>query len=268
MIERVKIWGCLVLLSIPLVFSQPSLSQEQVLATLPPSPEEDGEPITPGEEREESLPGDNEREKAPNVEEGELKELTFEERLDGAVDLARLGDFERAHQEFNEVNLQFGRKAIVHYNLAVIREMGDGGRYSGDLNEAISEYLNCLQVDRDFLPAHINLGVLYQKMDYLEASKEQYQRALQINPQHKGALFNVAMVLYSQGKEEEALEKLSTLIKIDPDYTSAWRAKAIICERSGDIAGAIHAWKEAYIRETNAKWADYARDRLQEIRGY
>lgn len=250
MIERVKIWGCLALLSIPLVFYQPSLSQEQVLATQPPSLEEDGEPITPG------------------VDEGEVKELTFEERLDGAVDLARLGDFERAHQELNEVNLHFGRKAIVHYNLAVIWEMGDGGRYSGDLNEAISEYLNCLQVDRDFLPARINLGVLYQKMDYLEASKEQYQRALQIDPQHKVALFNVAMVLYSQGKEEEALEKLSTLIKIDPDYTSAWRAKAIICERSGDIAGAIHAWKEAYIRETNAKWADYARDRLQEIRGY
>jgi Tfp pilus assembly protein PilF len=67
---------------------------------------------------------------------------------------------------------------------------------------------------------------------------------------------------------EEALVKLSTLIKIDPQDSSTWRAKALLSERIGDTSSAIQAWKQAYSQETNAKWADYDLKRLQNIRGY
>jgi len=256
-----KGWGCLVALSIPFILPSNSLCQEGEFSPQNSNNEERGnKPETEQELVIEETPAVVTEEAPP--------QLTFEESLDGAVDLALIGAYQQAQKELKNIILSFPPQAIVHYNLAVTWEMGEEGRYSGDLNRAVSEYLTCLQIDKNFLPARVNLGILYQKMGYLESAKEQYQRALKTDPQNKTALFNLAMIYYSQDNEEESLKNLKRLIKIYPDDTPAWRAIALISERSGDIAGAIVAWKEAFLRETNAKWAEYAKKRLKQIRGY
>jgi tetratricopeptide (TPR) repeat protein len=245
--------GCLALLSIPLVFfhiaSGADSSATEESATLPGTDD-----INKG-----VTPEGTEKDQTP---------LTFEEQLDSAVDLAKMGAFAEAKQEFQDILAKFGEKAIIYYNLGALEEIGDKGRYSGDLNQAIAQYLKCLQLDGNYLSARINLGIIYQKLGYLDMAREQYQKVLQKDPQQKTALFNLAIVLASLNNSEEALGKLSMLIKIDPQDSAAWRAKALLSERIGDIAGAIQAWKQAYTLETNAKWADYDLKRLQSIRGY
>ena len=251
--------GCLALLSIPLVFFNISSAEEDTSTTDKPAPEESAAPSTVDDKQSGETTPTSEKEKT---------ELTFEERLDSAVDLADVGAFEKARQEFQDILSKFGEKAIIYYNLGVLGEMGDKGRYTGDLNQAISQYLKCLELDGNYLSARINLGILYQKLGYLDMAREQYQKVLQKEPEQRIALFNLAVVLASLNNSEEALVKLSTLIKIDPQDSSTWRAKALLSERIGDTSSAIQAWKQAYSQETNAKWADYDLKRLQNIRGY
>uniref|UniRef100_A0A7M4FHX8 dolichyl-phosphate-mannose--protein mannosyltransferase n=1 Tax=Crocodylus porosus TaxID=8502 RepID=A0A7M4FHX8_CROPO len=68
-----------------------------------------------------------------------------------------------------------------------------------------------------------NLGTLTK--DLVEA-KEYYRRALQLNPQHNRALFNLGNLIKSQGKKEEAITLLRDSIKYGPEFADAYSSLA------------------------------------------
>uniref|UniRef100_A0A4W2IKX5 dolichyl-phosphate-mannose--protein mannosyltransferase n=1 Tax=Bos indicus x Bos taurus TaxID=30522 RepID=A0A4W2IKX5_BOBOX len=68
-----------------------------------------------------------------------------------------------------------------------------------------------------------NLGTLTR--DTTEA-KMYYQRALQLNPQHNRALFNLGNLLKSQEKKEEAITLLKDSIKYGPEFADAYSSLA------------------------------------------
>uniref|UniRef100_A0AAY4D765 dolichyl-phosphate-mannose--protein mannosyltransferase n=1 Tax=Denticeps clupeoides TaxID=299321 RepID=A0AAY4D765_9TELE len=68
-----------------------------------------------------------------------------------------------------------------------------------------------------------NLGTLTR---HPEEAEGHYRRALEINPQHNRALFNLGNLLKSQGKEEEAERMLLDSLRFGPHFADAYSSLA------------------------------------------
>uniref|UniRef100_A0A8B9L0H3 Transmembrane O-mannosyltransferase targeting cadherins 1 n=1 Tax=Astyanax mexicanus TaxID=7994 RepID=A0A8B9L0H3_ASTMX len=68
-----------------------------------------------------------------------------------------------------------------------------------------------------------NLGTLTHSVEEAELY---YRKALDINPQHNRALFNLGNLLKSQGKEEEAEAMLKESIRFGPQFADAYSSLA------------------------------------------
>uniref|UniRef100_A0A8C2IDX4 dolichyl-phosphate-mannose--protein mannosyltransferase n=1 Tax=Cyprinus carpio TaxID=7962 RepID=A0A8C2IDX4_CYPCA len=75
-----------------------------------------------------------------------------------------------------------------------------------------------------------NLGTLTHQAEEAEVY---YRRALDINPQHNRALFNLGNLLKSQGKEEEAERMLKESIRFGPHFADAYSSLASLYADQG-----------------------------------
>uniref|UniRef100_A0A8C1UZ22 dolichyl-phosphate-mannose--protein mannosyltransferase n=1 Tax=Cyprinus carpio TaxID=7962 RepID=A0A8C1UZ22_CYPCA len=75
-----------------------------------------------------------------------------------------------------------------------------------------------------------NLGTLTHQAEEAEVY---YRRALNINPQHNRALFNLGNLLKSQGKEEEAERMLKESIRFGPHFADAYSSLASLYADQG-----------------------------------
>jgi tetratricopeptide (TPR) repeat protein len=63
------------------------------------------------------------------------------------------------------------------------------------MDEAITQYQKTLEIEPDYLQAHLNLGVAYVQKGNLAEGINHFQQALQIQPNDPGVLNNLAWLL-------------------------------------------------------------------------
>uniref|UniRef100_A0A671WG25 dolichyl-phosphate-mannose--protein mannosyltransferase n=1 Tax=Sparus aurata TaxID=8175 RepID=A0A671WG25_SPAAU len=86
-----------------------------------------------------------------------------------------------------------------------------------------------------------NLGTLTQSP---EEAENYYRKALDINPQHNRALFNLGNLLKSQGKEEEAVTLLKDSIRFGPHFADAYSSLASLYAEQKRFAEASEVYLE------------------------
>lgn len=105
--------------------------------------------------------------------------------------------------------------AITYYNLGVTLYA------QGKLDEAIAAFRKAIQIDPNYLNAHLNLGVTLYTQGKLDEAIAAYRKAIQIDPNFVDAHFNLGFTLYVQGKLDEAIAAYRKVIQIDPNYVNA-----------------------------------------------
>lgn len=90
-------------------------------------------------------------------------------------------------------------------------------------NRAREPIERALQIDPRSAEAYTLMGVMYQGQNETALAEEAYRRALRNDPRHALALNNYGSFLYSQGRFEDALAPLRTLVR-DPTYRERARA--------------------------------------------
>ena len=56
----------------------------------------------------------------------------------------------------------------------------------------------------------------------MEESIEAYQQAIQIQPDHADACYNLGITLQKQGRLEESIQAYQQAIRIQPEHTGAY----------------------------------------------
>ncbi len=92
-----------------------------------------------------------------------------------------------------------------------------------DWNRARDPLERALEIDPRSAEAHTLMGVLYQAQNEPALAEGAYRRALRYDPRHPQALNNYGTFLYAQGRFEDALGPLRTLVE---DTTYRARAQA------------------------------------------
>jgi len=86
--------------------------------------------------------------------------------------------------------------------------------------EAAAQFRRAIEADPTHAGAHYNLGLAYERMGSKEA-QAQFEKAIQLQPDFKHAHFNLARILMQKGRSAQAVAELQRTIQIDPKHVGA-----------------------------------------------
>jgi superkiller protein 3 len=116
---------------------------------------------------------------------------------------------------------------------------------NGHLDQAIAEFEKELQIQPQFVEAHNNLAIAFEKKGDLDEALAHFQEALDLEPQLPKLHHNIAMVLLRQGRFDEAVADLQKELKINPTSADARNDLGIAWSQQGRIDQAISEWQRA-----------------------
>jgi Tfp pilus assembly protein PilF len=102
-------------------------------------------------------------------------------------------------------------------------------------------FLDILEFDPDYAPAHAVLGVNALQTGDLDTAAAYIQRAYELNPTDATVLFNIANLLSLFGRLEEAIQVMEYLVTLDPVYDGTYRFLGEIYSESAQPGHAAKA---------------------------
>jgi hypothetical protein len=138
------------------------------------------------------------------------------------------------------------------------------GELPEDLSEAIAaQRLRLATSGPDPEGCFILAELLYQAGE-LQAARERYWMAIELDENFVEARTNLACVLAQLGQWELAEAALRGAIDLQPDFPDAHWHLAVLLERSGRKAEALHHWAEYCRLAPESPWAKVAQTKLQD----
>ena len=99
--------------------------------------------------------------------------------------------------------------------------LGNAYAYLGEYAQAKSAYVKATTVNPKSALGFYSLGVLSEMMKNLKNAESYYLKATQVETNFEDAYFNLGALYANQGKFNEAIAALNTVIKINPSANDA-----------------------------------------------
>jgi tetratricopeptide (TPR) repeat protein len=132
-----------------------------------------------------------------------------------------------------------GNNFLAHYNL------GTALAARGQLDEALDDFREALQIRPDYAEAHNNLGIILVMRGNLEEAIQHFHEALRFRPNYADAHLNLGFALVSQGKLDEAIQQYLEVLRLAPDDAEAHLNLGIALARLGRRDEAVAQFLEA-----------------------
>jgi hypothetical protein len=121
---------------------------------------------------------------------------------------------------------------------------------SGDLLAAENDYLEAIQLDRNNLLAHYDLGTIYDKQGKKAEAVHEYQTAVSLGPNFAQALFNLAVDTASSDPHgAEALYR--HVVSLQPTWATAWLNLGFVLQSEGKFGEAKADWAKAILLDAS-----------------
>jgi len=119
-----------------------------------------------------------------------------------------------------------------------------------------------LAADLYFGPAHNNLGALYFQRGELYEAAGEFEWASKLMPGHPDPRLNLALVLETAGRTNEALATYATALEVYPGHIHTIQALARLQVRSGNTGSRTAALLDTIaMRGETEQWRTWARER-------
>lgn len=162
-------------------------------------------------------------------------------RVNLGMQYEEAGHPDLAYEQYQQTVVEMPNLGIGHYNLARLL----AGQHR--LVEATAEYRLAIAntgVPREIADAYVGLGAAYVEMNLPAKAIEQFNRALEANPNAVYALLDRGMLEFRQGDLESARRDFSRSTQILPTAMT-WYTLGLILERQGNSKAAIQAFEAA-----------------------
>lgn len=132
--------------------------------------------------------------------------------------------------------------------------------------DVIVWYERALQENPEARGALINLGAAQLRQGEHDSAARSFRRAIRLGPDHPMAHYNLGAVRESQGRADEAAAHYRDALRCDPDYADAHFNLAQLEQERGRITAATKHW-DAYLQlDSGSPWATIARSKLEGLR--
>ena len=150
----------------------------------------------------------------------------------------------KLNPKYKDTNLQLGLiaewkheydKAIKHYEAEI--KLNDNAtrahqqlallysNYKQDFDKAQVEYRKALSQQPNHVPTLLNYGNTLYQLDKLGAAAEQFEKAIQVNPEALSGNFNLALMYEYSGRTKLAIAQWKRFLKLNPPEEWAVQAK-------------------------------------------
>jgi tetratricopeptide (TPR) repeat protein len=95
----------------------------------------------------------------------------------------------------------------------------------GASEDGIAAYRRAIDLEPEFMPAYLNLGLLLLSMDRLSAAAMVFRSGLDIDPISAPMCYGLALAEQKQGHMTDAGHAMALAGKIDPEYVKQQQAR-------------------------------------------
>ncbi|MET0646844.1 MAG: tetratricopeptide repeat protein [Pyrinomonadaceae bacterium] len=153
-------------------------------------------------------------------------------------------NYGQAHFNLALTHLKLGREreaeAALQSALRAYYTTGDEHFKAGRLKEAEESYRGMLQIDPDYVPALLRLGLVCNDARRFEEAARHLRRAAERQPANPYAHEGLAEALYNLGRHEEAAASADRALKLSPEapeaHYFAGLARAALGQRDAALA--------------------------------
>ncbi len=128
---------------------------------------------------------------------------------------------------------------------AGLQRQGAQMRQRAQYAEAESRLLRALELEHDFAPAHLELGLTYRDQQRFEDAADYFQLAVHFAPDLATGWLRVGMALVRLGRDEGALAACRRATVLDPVNCAAWIALGNLHKARDDWNAAVECYRGA-----------------------
>jgi arylsulfatase A-like enzyme/tetratricopeptide (TPR) repeat protein len=132
-----------------------------------------------------------------------------------ALQYEKLGDLEKAAQQFSRVVADDSQNVLACFNLARTRLK------QGKVDEAVTWYEQTLKIDPAFTQARTGLGIVYRNRKQWSRAIEEFEEALEVGPNYI-ARHNLATIYAQQGALDQAMKHAREAVKLGPKQAESY----------------------------------------------
>jgi len=133
-------------------------------------------------------------------------------------------------------------------------------------DQIIQAYQRALECNPEHTGALVNLGTVCYHLRRFSNAAAHYKRALEIRPDYALAHFNLGNLYDETGDWARALEHYLHAIRIQPDYADAHYNVALLYQTHGEPLKAVSHWRRYLKLDPQGYWAGIARRELSKLR--
>ncbi len=171
-------------------------------------------------------------------------------------------------QRFYEAALEFFEsgqyaKALDHIQKAIAKARNNADFVStkgvflhkmNDLVGAIEAYREAVQINPRHTFAHFNLGLILMKMGKVTEAINEWEAVIRVNPRDVDAIFNIAVALAQVGRRREAIPFFEKVLQLKPEHVQAHQNLGIIYRDENQFAKAKHHLRR--LRELDSTYSE------------
>jgi tetratricopeptide (TPR) repeat protein len=135
--------------------------------------------------------------------------------------------------------------ALAYNNLGFARQ------HSGDLDAAIENYRQAINVKPDNHEAHNNLGYTLALKGDLKGAIASYREAIRIKPDFIEAYYHMGQALQERGDLRASIESYNQLLRFKPDSADAFNARGAVLQLKGELDAAIESYHQVLNLDSN-----------------
>ncbi len=149
-----------------------------------------------------------------------------------------LDEREKALAEYSE-SLALNKHPRTLSNIASLE------RDQGHFEKAESLFKEALEMDPDFVQAHLGLGVLYKQIALFEQSEAEYKRTIELDPSFAEAYMNLGALYATQKRYEEAIAQYDLAAPLNPYNAQIFFNRGVAYSNSNHFAQAREEYRKA-----------------------
>ncbi|MFI5173365.1 MAG: tetratricopeptide repeat protein [Terriglobia bacterium] len=180
-----------------------------------------------------------------------LLEKNLPKKVDSAQLYVAMGYAYERSKSFKKA-IEFYRKAIVldHSNLNVNRSLAECLLQDGQLKASLDEFKAIVETDKSDADSYLRIGQIYRRLNNYDAALQNLLSAQLLRPDSMDVTYNLAILYEEQDKFDEAIAKLSDLVKTTEKKTGTYSAaelnnRGIFLERLGMVYRKMEKYSEA-----------------------
>jgi Tfp pilus assembly protein PilF len=128
---------------------------------------------------------------------------------------------------------------IAHHNLGVAYFR------AGQIDASIEEYKKALAIKPTGLGPRLSLGISYAEKNLLEQAEVEFKELLNLSPWYVEAYYNLGLIYTRQGLWDKAIEAYRKALELKPNYVEAHNNLGSIYYQKGFVDEAIEEFNQA-----------------------